>query len=69
MKLYGRYYGTSANRPVSKAIHTQVNHRGRAPRLDLVLGGKKLQPYVHDGVVTVISGDKTVKFHVFVKNH
>jgi hypothetical protein len=69
MKVYARYYRAAATRPVSKAIHTQVNRHGRAPRLDLVLGENKRQPYVHDGVVTVLDGAQTVHFHLFVKNH
>lgn len=52
-----------------KAIHTQRNANDRVPRLDLVLEENRLQPYIHDGIVTVIYRKKETRFHIFVKNH
>ncbi|KAF8228314.1 hypothetical protein L208DRAFT_1227186, partial [Tricholoma matsutake] len=39
------------------------------PCLDLVLEENRLQPYIHDGIVTVIYQKKETRFHIFVKNH
>lgn len=67
--MIGRFYAAVAQRPVSKPVHTQTNVAGRAPRLDLLLSDNKLQPFIHDAVVTVVYRKKTTRFHVFVKNH
>ena len=68
-KVHARFYGTKSNRPVTKTVFTQINSRGRSPRLDLVMGDNRLQPHIHDGIVTVIKGRRTTRFHIFVKNH
>ncbi|KAF8230001.1 hypothetical protein L208DRAFT_1283944, partial [Tricholoma matsutake] len=39
------------------------------PHLDLVLEENRLQPYIHNGIVTVIYQKKETCFHIFVKNH
>lgn len=69
MKLHGRFYGTAAQRPVAKTIYTQSNSTGRAPRLDLILQGKNIQPYIHDAIVTIVHRRTLTRFHIFVKNH
>lgn len=46
-----------------------MNSTGRAPRLDLLLGGGTLQPHIHDGIVDVKYRGRLSRFHVFVKNH
>uniref|UniRef100_A0A8H7XNX9 Uncharacterized protein n=1 Tax=Psilocybe cubensis TaxID=181762 RepID=A0A8H7XNX9_PSICU len=69
LSLRARYYGAHAERPVNKAIHTLQNTSGRSPRLDLVMGGKRLQPYIHDAIVSISNRGKIAQFHVFVKNH
>ncbi|KAF8874089.1 hypothetical protein BD779DRAFT_1451188, partial [Infundibulicybe gibba] len=68
-KLHGRYYNMSSRRPVLKAIHTQMNSTGRAPRLDIVFAQHKIQPYIHDAIVSVVHRNATTHFHIFVKNH
>jgi len=68
-KIHARFYGTNSNRPVTKALYTQINLHGRSPRLDLVMGDNRLQPHIHDGIVKVINQGKTTRFHIFVKNH
>ena len=68
-KINARFYGTNSNRPVTKAIYAQINLHGRSPRLDLIMGESRLQPHIHDGIVSVINHGKTTKFHIFVKNH
>ena len=52
-----------------KGIHMQSNANGRVPRLDLILEENRLQPYIHDGVVTVVYCKKKSRFHIFIKNH
>lgn len=52
-----------------KKIDTQTNKRGRSPRLDIIMSQHRLQPYIHDGIVTVKYRGKDYKFHFFVKNH
>lgn len=69
MKIRGRYYGAASRRPVFKAINTQTNSGGRSPRLDLLLSDNKLQPFIHDAIVVVVTRRTTSRFHVFVKNH
>lgn len=69
MKIRGRYYGAMSLRPVYKSVHTQANAQGRAPRLDLILSDNKLQPFIHDTIITVVSRRTTSRFHIFVKNH
>ncbi|KAF8880256.1 hypothetical protein BD779DRAFT_1446341 [Infundibulicybe gibba] len=69
MKIFGRFYGTTSPRPVTKQIHTQSNRWGRTPRLDLLFSGKQFQPYIHDTVVSIVYRKKTTRFHIFVKNH
>jgi hypothetical protein len=54
---------------VLKGIHTQKNANDRVPRLDLVLEENRLQPYIHDAIVTIIYRKKETCFHIFVKNH
>lgn len=68
-KMHGRLYQATSNRPVTKVIHTQNNAIGRALRLDLILAGSKLQPYIHDAVVEVSYRKTLTKFHIFAKNH
>ncbi|KAF8809197.1 kinase-like protein [Phlegmacium glaucopus] len=68
-KFHARFYGINSNRPVTKAIHTQVNSHGRAPRLDLIMEGNQLQPYIHNSIVEINHRQRTTRFHVFVKNH
>jgi len=69
MKLRSRFYKTNADRGTSIDIDTHANRSGRSPRLDHVLSGHRRQPYIHDGYVSVIDGRRTVRFHVFLKNH
>lgn len=69
MKLYGRFYGTTSKRPTAKAIYTQSNSRGRAPRLDLIMRGNSLQPFIHDAILVVVHRRRLTRFHIFVKNH
>lgn len=73
MRLRGRYYGAKKPLPVTKIIHTQANAAGRAPRMDHLLGWERLQPYVHDGVITVIwrkgLKEKRSRYHVFFRRH
>jgi hypothetical protein len=34
-----------------------------------MLADNRIQPYIHDGVVTVVYRNKSSRFHIFVKNH
>lgn len=68
-KINARYYGSNSARAVTKGIHTQKNHSGRRPRLDLVMKERDIQPRIHDGIVTVEVDGFTHRFHIFVKNH
>lgn len=34
-----------------------------------VMGGIRTQPYVHDVIVTVIRGQHSYRFNIFMKNH
>lgn len=69
MLLKGRLYSTRSTRPISKNICTQSNTKGRSPRLDLLLGGEKLQPYIHHALISVKYRGSITQFHVFCKNH
>ncbi|KAF8219485.1 hypothetical protein L208DRAFT_1339743, partial [Tricholoma matsutake] len=62
-------YAAASPGAVLKAIHTQRNANNCVPRLDLVLEENRLQPYIHDGIVTIIYQKKETCFHIFVKNH
>lgn len=68
-KISGRFYRALSHKPVTKAVYTQCNANGRAPRTDLIFSEGNIQPYVHDGVFSVVHRGKTSRFHVFVKNH
>ncbi|PPQ87744.1 hypothetical protein CVT25_015172 [Psilocybe cyanescens] len=48
--IHARYYGSTSNGAVTKRVHTLANRSGRSPRLESLMGGKLLQPYIHDGV-------------------
>jgi hypothetical protein len=67
--LRGRMYSTTSTRPTFVLVHTQVNEKSRSPRLDLLLGEKRLQPHIHDTRIHVWHERTLTIFHVFYKNH
>jgi len=69
MKILGQVFKASGNRPTTRVLYTQTNAKGRSPRLDLIMDDMKLQPYIHDAIVTVKHKKKSIRFHIFVKNH
>ncbi|KAF8234598.1 hypothetical protein L208DRAFT_1261017, partial [Tricholoma matsutake] len=62
-------YAAASPGAVLKAIHTQRNANDSIPCLDLVLEENRLQPYIHNGIVTIIYRKKETPFHIFIKNH
>ncbi|KAF8963372.1 hypothetical protein BDZ97DRAFT_1919811 [Flammula alnicola] len=69
IRLRSRFYKATGARPIFKDIFVQANNLSRNPRLDLIMAEHRLQPRIHDGVVTIIHRRKETRFHVFVKNH
>ncbi|KAJ7575119.1 hypothetical protein C8J56DRAFT_801967, partial [Mycena floridula] len=67
--LTGRLFSVLDTRPALVAVHTLEQGTKRLPRVDTHFYGPKLQPYIHDTIVSIVHCGKVHRFFVFMKNH
>jgi len=68
--LKGKLYAPTNQRPVNVDVHTIANaNEERSPRTDIVMGGTRIQPFIHDITITVLHKKKIHEFTVFFQNH
>jgi hypothetical protein len=69
-----RLYSSLRRKPVLVPLPTRCIHPARQggprfPFAEAVLSDGKIQPYVHDAVVTVYEGSQTHRFRVLFRRH
>jgi len=74
MYIRSRLYSSERCKPILVKVPTRCTYPAsqggpRFPFAESVLSGGKIQPYVHDCVVTVYEGQQTHRFRVFFKRH
>lgn len=74
MNIRSRLYSSQRCKPVLVKVPTRCIHPARQggprfPFAESVLSGGKIQPFIHDCVVTVYEGKQTHRFRVFFKRH
>jgi hypothetical protein len=53
----------------SVSVPTLESDDGRYPLVEAFLAGEKIQPYIHDCLVTVLCYGRQHQFCIFYKNH
>lgn len=69
VQIRSRVYSVNKNRPRQVNVATRCSPLSRSPMPESVLDDARLQPYVHDVVVTVQTRREVHCFTIFYKNH
>lgn len=74
MRIRARLYSSTKARLAQVAVPTRCAFAPREagpcfPYAESILGDAKIQPYIHDCMVTIREGTSTYRFRVFFKRH